>query len=181
VPSGSRFICWLQKLCVLALLGFVALVLSGPIIVLLFFACIGLAAYIVIRVVRRGKEPAKKAARNLAIGTGKLFYGTGHWTLSQVKRGTDSVALRFKPKSGAASPEKLRGSRLLYTGRVLLETISGGAVAVLLVGALSAYGGRPPGETKEAIFIGALIGCMVGFVLGASRKNLIPPSSPENA
>src|SRR5262249_12396976 len=147
-------------ICILAALGFGALVLVGPIIAVFLFASIGMAIYLLLRVAYSGREPAKRAVKNLATGARSTAYVMTCWARSQVRRGIDSMPGRYKEKPGhpTAPVAEVTGKRLSFWGKLLLETLSGAAVGALLAAALFIYIDQAGKDLKEVIAIGAGIG-----------------------
>jgi hypothetical protein len=197
----------LGKLCLLALLGLCAIVLAGPVIVLLVFAGLGLLVYLPIHMLYRGKDPAIRALRNFAVRTRWALYGMTCWALSQVNRGIRSAGARSRQNPTVLAPGELSGSfgrhsvgaqlrpdplssppvgrrvrgfKLLFLGRTIFETLSGSAVGAILAGGLFTYMGKLDGEREEAIMIGAVVGGLLGLVLGVSRKVPASQTSLKN-
>jgi hypothetical protein len=168
----------------LALLGFAALILLAPIIVVLTFAAFGVVAYLLVSALFQGKEPAKRVLKNLASGTRHALYGAICWTLSQLNRGIKSVARKPKPAVAAvivSTQSEPRRNRLAYAGRVLLETMSGAVVGTVMSGALFISMSRAEQELLIAVIMGASIGGLVGLGLGLSRKERASQGSFGNA
>jgi len=162
-----------RKVCLLALLGVAALILLGPIIVVLTFAAFGVVAYLLVGTLLHGKEPATRVVKNLAARTRRVLYGATCWTLSQLNRGIKSVARKPRPPvpTYIVSTRPATGrNRLIYAGRVLLETLSGAFVGTVMSGALFISMGRVEQELLIAVIAGASIGGLVGLGLGLSRK-----------
>jgi hypothetical protein len=166
----------IRKICLLALLGFAALVLAGPILVVAFFAILGLGAYFLGQLMWRGKGPAKQVAIRAAGGARRAVYEVTCRCLSNVGKGINSIRPKVAvdvppvPKSRIVVAKEPRPSRVAYLARVVIEMVSGSAVGTLLAAALVYYMNRL-GEMGPAIAIGASAGGLVGLVLGLSRTD----------
>ena len=165
----------IRKICLLAVLGFTALVLAGPILVVVFFALLGLAVYSLGQLLWRGKSPAKQVGIRVVEGARRATYEVTCSCLSFVGRGINSI----KPRAAKSAPpisktqtvvaKKPKASRLAHVARVIVEALSGSAVGTLLAAALVYYMNRV-GEMGAAIAIGASVGGLVGLALGMSRS-----------
>jgi hypothetical protein len=161
------------------LLGFAVVVLSGPILALLFFASVGLAVYLLFKLIFRGKDSTVRVLSRMAAGTRSGCYAIAHGTAHTLKRGIESFTRRAEGDPARLRPVYYQSARTRYLGlgRIILESLSGAAVGALLGGALSVYIGQPPGETKQVIGIGAVIGTAAGLVLCVFRREK-PASGP---
>ncbi len=158
-----------RKLCLLALFGFVAITLAGPILAVLFvvlsFALVGFLFWLPIQTLvlrkdaglRAGLEKGREVAhRGLQIAGG-VWGGT-------VRLGRDLH-------------EGLRGT-VSFVGAVLLEGLSGALVGVLLV-SVCWPGQAPPTAGGLAALLGALTGVLVVLSRRRPARDALVEQSPE--
>jgi hypothetical protein len=148
-----------RKVCLLALFGFLAITLAGPILsivlVILTFALIGFLFWLPIRFLIYGREGAlrgglqgiRAVARRGGRAVGAVWGGT----------------LRV----GRELHESLRGTASVI-GAVLLEALSGAVVGILLVTTCWPQHAVTPGTVVLAGLLGGLAGVLV--VVSRSRR-----------
>jgi hypothetical protein len=168
VESKAGFCQVARKVCLLALLGLVAITAAGPILalvsVVLSFALIGLLFWLPIRLllygregaVRDGVEKGKAVARLCGRTAAASWHGTRHL--------------------GRHLREALRGSAS-RVGAVLLETLSGAVVGALLVSTCWPQHAVTPG----AVVLAGLIGALAGVLVLVSRSRGAPEPPPSQA
>src|SRR5262245_13337666 len=164
-PSLGRLI---RKICGLAILGFLAITLAGPIIAVLVtvlsFALVGFLFWLPLHALLRRKEGGWRDGVHRAREFGGRCLGAagGVWC------GTLRAAHN--------SQEALR-STASFVGAVLLEALSGTLVAVFLVGTC-----WPPHGLNPGVFVLAgLIGAATGVLVVVSRRRPAPEATVEVA
>ena len=162
------------KVCFLALIGFVLVILAAPIIVLLVFGAIGWAGYILVLGLSRFKysQSAQKIAsrgRNgIQLSMSRVSTGA--------HRGIHAIRTRLTRKPDVA----MSGTRLSWIAKLAFEAACGAGVGAILSGALLIYLERTPRELEPPMAISMLAGAILGLLLGASRARRRQPHSQEN-
>jgi hypothetical protein len=161
----------LHKMCLLAMVGFAVIFLSGPVIgllsvifslvvsvfaILLPFALVGFLIWLPIRALTSGKHLAWREAttttRSVCGGVFRRSYSACRYVTSGSAGGIRNLwhRIHFYPRA---------------FGGLLLEVVSGAAVGAVLGGAL----GMRHDTYEASIPLGVLAGATLGFVIGASR------------
>jgi hypothetical protein len=161
-----------RKFAFLAFLGFLVIVLSGPVLaivstifslglallsVLLPFAFLGLLFWVPFRLLSRGAHVAGQDIRDTGKALGQIGFGVPYRACAQVCSGAGEFGQRVRTRTHAI------GS---LVGGILLETFSGAAVGTVL-GVVESL--RSHGSLQSTIMIGTGIGGLLGAVVGISR------------
>src|SRR5688572_2620507 len=115
----------LHRIISLAILGFLLVILSGPLVTILSFALIGFAGWVIYRAFTLGKRVAWNDVRQAAKVVWEATAGFATWVCGKAGEGFQSVRQDLWPtvKSGAvAVGTKVRNSAgLVY--QILIEAV----------------------------------------------------------
>jgi hypothetical protein len=170
VESKPSFLALLRKISALALFGFLAVVLAGPILSVLFvvltFALIGFVLWLPVHALLRRKDA------NWREGVERVrdFTQSGLNLLAAVWVGS----LRLLSGGHTA----LRGTASII-GMVLLETVSGAVVGMLLVSTCWPPHSLTPGTVVLAALVGAVLGVLVVVSRARPAEEGVFEQSPE--
>jgi hypothetical protein len=150
------FLAILRKLCVLAVFGFLAIALAGPILalfsVVLCFALLGFLLWLPFHLLVHGRAsnwtPGLEKVRCCARWGGEAAWAACHGVM----------------RVGGQMQSTIRGTASVV-GAFLLEMISGALVGVMLAVTCAA----PQGVTPHAVALAAAVGGVVGVLVVVSR------------
>jgi hypothetical protein len=157
VESSTGVLQMLVKLCYLALVGFLAITLMGPVLallsVLLCFAAIGLIIWMPLQLLFQGRTPKWGEAMDKSKDFGRKAVNVVTATCSTCARGAQGI-------HGAC-----RGTAN-KVGVFLLEVFGGAAVG----GVLAAVCAGPYGPRAPEVLTGVLGGAGIGMFVGLARS-----------
>lgn len=166
MENNTPFLSLARRVCVLALYGFLAIVLAGPILTVVFtllsFALVGFVLWLPCHALLHGRRDSVEKFKAFVRRGGAVLSGACAATVRACREVHATVR-------GTAS----------FLGSVLLESLSGAVVAVLLVTACWPQ----QAVTPAAVSLAALFGAAAGVLVVLSRVRPAEPAeqSPEAA
>ena len=157
METGHLFTAVLRKLALLALIGFLVVVLIGPILamlgVLVSFAFIGLVVWLPIRTLLYGKPFEWHQVREASRRCGGAVWG-----------GWNRLA------GGAVGEGNLVLEKVQATGRVLAAIVREAACGALVGALLGMVVGPDGSDPPPSMLIGAGFGAMLGILVALSSR-----------